>query len=306
MGGQVAARRGELPKCVKLAARAPSVGIHRPVTQDNDDDCWLVRLTWGRKAPRIILPPGINTGKAKHMKPSYGMALLLASISLAACGGGSGGTTDSRRSVATMHVVWPERGRQIPQSANSLGVTITKGVTTVGYALIARPADGVNETSTDFTDLPAGNLYVTVVAYPNADGTGTAQAAGGGSMTTALDAPGTITVSLVSTVTTLTIAPDAVRIAKGLTTAVHASAKDSDNNVVLLSANGRDETVTWTTGTPAVATVTGTTATGTLNGLTAGTSQIGASFVSSDTGTTIVATPFTFTVAATSGHVIIK
>lgn len=241
------------------------------------------------------------------MKISLGLGSLALSLLLVGCGGGSHSVTSTKaKAQATLKVIWPDRdARLIPLAANSITVDILDHGTgtTIAEATVARPASG-NTSETDFNDLSVGNFDVSVKAFPTTDGTGTAQAVGAGSMTTQLDTPALVNVSLASTATAISISPSSPRVGKGTTQSLTASATDASGNIVLLSAGGGTESLVWATDNSAVATVTGTGPTATLNGLTAGTVHVTATLTTDDNGSTLTGTG-TPTIVAATGTVIV-
>src|SRR5579862_29949 len=105
------------------------------------------------------------------------LAGVILCLLLVGCGGGTGSNqsagTGKATGKATVTVQWPNRGRLIPEAANSIVVVINQGASQVGQQILARPASGGTSTAT-FNVLPVGNLSVTATSFPNADGTGTA------------------------------------------------------------------------------------------------------------------------------------
>ena len=240
------------------------------------------------------------------MKRTSGLALLSTLSLLAGCGGGSpgGGSPLVPKGAAVLNVVWPPRDRQIPVAANSLKVTLSLNGAAVASQTIARPAAGTTSTSTNFPDLPIGSLGVAVSAFPNADGTGVAQAMGTGTMAVASGTPGAVTVSLVSTVASLAVTPSALHIGKGSTGTISASALDAAGNIVLLATSG-SEPIAWTSSAPTILSVSGTGPTASLSGLLTGTATITARFVTDDAGDALTASTG-LTVVAGSGTVTIR
>lgn len=174
---------------------------------------------------------------------------------------------------ATIHVNWPIATRLIPASAQSLVVTVRQGETPVATMLVRRP-----DASGTLTGLPYGDLKVDVRAYPNPDGTGVAQAAGAGAspMVVTEDTPGTVAVSLASTVAKLNV--EAIQVASGLTKNVSVSAQDADGAIVPIGS----ESINWTTGDEAIATVSGSGPTATVTGSGPGSTFVRASMVVND------------------------
>ncbi len=238
------------------------------------------------------------------MKISMGLGSLALSLLLVGCGGSNGGSSAKAHAKATLKVIWPSRdGRLIPLAANSVTVSLSDHGTVVAQATVARPTIG-NSSENDFSDLSVGTFDVSVKAFPTTDGSGTAQAAGAGTMVTNADTPAVVNVSLVSTASTISIAPATPRVGKGTSQTLTASAQDASGNIVLLSAGGGTESLVWSTDNASVATVTGNGPTATLNGLTAGTVHVSATLTTDDAGTTISGTG-TPTVVAATGTVIV-
>jgi hypothetical protein len=218
-------------------------------------------------------------------------ALLALGVLLAGCGGREGAgpsTAISRGGKAVLNVIWPNRStRLIPNASNSLVVTLSQNGQTVATATIARPTSGKTTTQTAFTDLPIGSVNVSINAFPTATGTGTAQAAGQGILTVPVGTPGSVTVSLASTVASLGISTSQNDVEPGGSETLTATAYDSSGNIVLLSAGGGTDALTWSSGTKSVATVSGTGPTATLFGIANGTTMVTAAIAVADSGTTV-------------------
>ena len=221
-------------------------------------------------------------------------SLLLLSLLVAGCGGGGGGHSSApvaRGGRATLRVRWPKAtdARLIPLAAASVTITILRpdGGTPLTKTL-ARPADGGTSTTT-VAGLPYGDLPVRVEAFPNADGTGAAQARGAGNVLVGEDAPGEVSIALDSTVASLAVSPDPVALGIGSTATLTASARDAAGVLVLLSANGRGERLVWSVDDASVAKVEGDGPTATLTGLAGGATRVSASLVTTDGGATVSA-----------------
>jgi hypothetical protein len=208
----------------------------------------------------------------------------------AACGGNSHLSSPQSPSTqlngeATLKVIWPVRTtRLIPNATNSLVVTLSQNGKAVATQTIARPASGASSTSTSFTDLPYGNLQVSINAYPSSNGTGVAQATGAGVLAVSPGVSAAVTVSLASTVSNLTLAPSMNSITAGQTESIVATAYDSSGNIVLLSAGGGTDVLSWSSDTPNVATLTGVGPTATLNAIANGIVGLTASIKTTDSG----------------------
>lgn len=222
-------------------------------------------------------------------------ALWAASLAiLAGCGGHGAavGSLGDGKGKAILTVKWPSRTRQIPVASNCLVVTLSKDGQQVGDPQkIARPTGDHPTTTATFSGLPHGDLSVDVKAYPNSDGSGVAQAAGGGTLTVSGDLPGAVTVALGSTVDTLSIDDIPTAFANSDVVTVKVSAKDKDGNVVLLSSGDASEPVTWSVDDQSVATVTGTGYQAKVTGGNIGATKLHASLKVTDDGARKEATP---------------
>jgi len=205
------------------------------------------------------------------------------------CGGGGGASlpTPSKGGQAVFSVRWPVRTtRLIPAAANSLVVTIAQNGTTVATKTIPRPSGNQTSTSTTLTDLPYGTLQVAVAAYPTTNGTGTAQANGTASMAVTNSTPGSVTVSLASTVARIDPFPAQSFLPLGQTESITASAFDADGNMVLLAAGGGSEALSWRSSNHAI-TVSGTGPTATLKANVNDSATITATMKTADNGSTV-------------------
>lgn len=117
------------------------------------------------------------------------VALALTLALTGGCGGGGGlrspltnnGSSSRARGSVSLAIQWPERDstRVVPRRAESIKITLTRtapGATVqpVPARILTRPAAGQPlVTQTTFANLELGTYTVEVVAFPNADGTGT-------------------------------------------------------------------------------------------------------------------------------------
>ena len=169
---------------------------------------------------------------------------------LAGCGGGgssSGGTTsspaESSLGRASVALAWPARNaRFVPLAANGVRVRLLLNGAVAGERLVARSGDGASVARAEFDGLAYGEYDAEVRAYPNADGTGTAQATGLARITVG-ESPATADVLLSTTVASIEILP--VSVLKLGSATVGVTARDADGNVVLLAAGDGQEAVTW-------------------------------------------------------------
>jgi len=196
-------------------------------------------------------------------------AMLL--IGLAGCGSsGAGPTFATRAASARLTIQWPSTpastGRLVPATTQSIKLVLsdTSGFST--FQVVDRPATGTSSTVT-FTNLPVGGLTVTATAYPQTGAAGIPLATGSSPLTILAGQQASITLTMASTIDHLDIT------ATGLTTTVSgtlqltATPKDVSGNVVLVAAGN----ITWSSGTPGVATVDST---GKVTGVSAGTAVI--------------------------------
>jgi hypothetical protein len=161
--------------------------------------------------------------------------LIVALISLCGCGGQT-----SANSVAigpfgkaTFQVTWPvPTARLVPSLAKSIAVQITDKKQFTKAVLIARPATGTVSTTT-IDGLPVGTIYNSVTAYPNADGTGTAQATGADTITVEEDQTAPVTITLASTISQMVVAPTNLNLALKQTATLAAKAVDATGAMVL-------------------------------------------------------------------------
>ena len=133
---------------------------------------------------------------------------VLLGAMISGCGGG--GSSVQPAAITGRFAVtikWPSRSRLIPAAANSIKLTLSGDKGVLGTALLARPATGT-ESSTTFNGLSAGAVTLAASAFPNADGTGVAQAAGQAAGTVLNGKTTTITVSMDSTIASIQVTPD--------------------------------------------------------------------------------------------------
>lgn len=160
---------------------------------------------------------------------------------LAGCGGGGvpnnamPGSTPGRGS-ASVTIVWPPVSRLIPNASQSVVVTIAQGGTQLQQQILQRPS-GSGPTTGSFSALPTGALTATATAYPNLDGTGTAQAAASIPVTILANQNSAITITMNSTIDHLTLAPNPASVSVGSTLQLSVTAYDKSNNIVLTSSS---------------------------------------------------------------------
>jgi probable HAF family extracellular repeat protein len=165
-------------------------------------------------------------------------SFLSALVALMGCGGGGSGAHDGvggsgGRGALAFAIRWPQATRLIPVACNSIKVVLTAAGQQVAQKVAPRPPSGQNTTTVTFDTLPAVDITVTATAYPNADGTGTAQASG--SVVVTVQSGKTVNTSLTmgSTITHVQVSPPSPTVQVGDTLALTASALDASNSVVL-------------------------------------------------------------------------
>ena len=205
---------------------------------------------------------------------------LLFSVPLVGCGGGSGlsgsnsalsttSTSGSRaKGRAVVHVKWPvhAKTRLIPAGANSIKISIRKGDSEIASTTLTRPADGSPLVSTyAFQNLPLGSLTATASAYPNADGTGIAQAVGANTLLITANQDSPLTLTMDATIVGVSVT-GASAVATGATDTLIAAAQDGSGAVVLIGPGA----LTWSSSDATKATIDPATgiATGVAPGLT--------------------------------------
>lgn len=171
-------------------------------------------------------------------------------VSLSGCGGGTSSVSATRTGKATVSIAWPEVSRVIPAAANSIKVTFSLNNTPVASQVAVRPSGSSISTLT-FDAVPVGNLVVSAMAFPNADGTGTAQAS---AFTNTTITEGQITpvgLTMASTVNSLAINPSDSGVVLGSTANLGVTAFDSSGSSVLVAASA----ISWSSSNNAIATV---------------------------------------------------
>ena len=208
-------------------------------------------------------------------------------VTLAGCGGGGGGAMSSgtgARGELRIGIHWPSPAKLIPLAAQSISigamgpgnqaVPLTYNGKTNNVIVVARPPAGQNSSTVDLTDLPAVPIALTATAYPNADGSGVAQATGAQNVTISSATPANVSLTMASTVTSVAVGVGTSSLTVGQTTPLVATAKDSAGNTVLVEPS----TWKWSSSNVSVASLTGSGASVTLNALAAGAPVITASY----------------------------
>lgn len=197
--------------------------------------------------------------------------VLLLLLLLAGCGGGTTGSLASAPASggsgrATVTIAWPARTRLVPAASNSIAVVIRQGMTIVAQQTPTRPAAG--EASTvNFPALPTGSLSVTATAYPNADGTGVAQATATLPLVITAGQNTSFSLTMNSTIDHLDMTAVQTSIGVGSILPISATGKDSSGAVVLLFP----AKLTWQSAAPGIASVD---ANGLVTGIALGSADI--------------------------------
>ncbi|HZP84752.1 MAG TPA: NHL repeat-containing protein [Chthonomonadaceae bacterium] len=219
---------------------------------------------------------------------------------LAGCGGSSHQLTGaSRGGRASFTIRWPDRSRSsrvIPLTSQSIKVSILQNGNVYTSQLVARPTTG-NTTTVSFTDLPLGALTATATAYPNADGTGTAQAAGSVPLNIQAGQTTSVTLSMDSTIVSVALSLSTLNLALNQGTiqsaSITATARDADGNIVLISP----QELGWASDAPGVATVYAVQDTiGRVTAAGIGTAHVTASVTVDNAGTKVTSSPLTVNV----------
>jgi hypothetical protein len=189
-----------------------------------------------------------------------------------------------------MTIKWPVRNsRVIPTAANSIVITVSMaGKTVATSGPIARPAKaGTSTWSTP--SLPQGTYQLAATAFPNTDGTGTAQAAGTGALTITPNRNTQASVTMGSTVTSITTSVTNLLGRPNFTFPVTVTTKDADGNVVLVA----DSDIKWQISNQGVVQVATGGVNATFKGLTRGSTTVTATFtgVESTLGQSPISTP---------------
>ena len=177
-------------------------------------------------------------------------AAALAGTVLSGCGGNMQTATATGR--ASVVIKWPARSRLIPDASNSIKVEFSDGTTTVASTLIPRPAQG-GPAAVSFDPLPVGTLTVLATAYPQTDGTGTAQARASLPLDIQAGQDTSFSITMESTIDHVELSPTSATIPPGGNMQFVGTAKDSSGSVVLLSASK----LQWASSDSTVATVDG-------------------------------------------------
>ncbi len=147
-----------------------------------------------------------------------------------------------------INIKWPAQvaaTRLIPTASNSIVVNIDQGGQTVFSTVIARPSNTVV-----LPNLPLGNSTITATAYPNANGTGTAQAAASQAVEIVAGPNNNFSVTMQSTIDHFDMtAPSSMNALA--TTTVIATPKNASGDTVLVTPGN----IVFTSSAPLVAAI---------------------------------------------------
>lgn len=146
--------------------------------------------------------------------------------------------TFNQTGSVTIRVKWSHTGisnssRLIPTASKSIRIQFLLDGTVIAEGIIVRP-----EKSKKFDNLPATDLLLRGMAYPNEDGTGVAQAKAEKDITVQPDKETTVKLVLESTIVKVEISPSPAEVVAGKTLQLTATAKDADGSTVMVATSG--------------------------------------------------------------------
>ena len=154
---------------------------------------------------------------------------------------------------ARIRVQWPSRtGRIIPIASESVVVVLQDAQKKeLVRATATRPDDNASTSDVRFSTVPVGDYFVTAAAYPQNDGTGTAQAAATVPLRVDTNAETLLELSLNSTISRLSLTQGAPATDANQTFVLVAAAQNASGAVVLT----RSSQFTWQSSDAGIATV---------------------------------------------------
>ena len=164
------------------------------------------------------------------------LPVLVCLLSLGGCGSGSDHATAGSTGSVTFRIEWPASTRLIPRAAQSLDFHFWEKRSDTDFKeiltkVVDRPGAGGSSVLT--VDLPSVLVVVDILARPEPDGTGTAQAEGHLEFRVPQSATLTQSVTLESTITDVAISPATAIVAPHSSLTLTATAK-AGNSVVLV------------------------------------------------------------------------
>lgn len=175
-----------------------------------------------------------------QQKRVFSLGVLLALGTVLGCGSGTPPALESsRRASISLAIQWPQPTRLIPLAAQSIRIELrdANGSLVTSPRLVPRPTVGSSTTVT-LIDLFQGEVTVTATAYPNANGTGTAQATGTIPVTLVAGQTVAAALTMSSTIEQVQILGNStVPLRPGQKRSLSAQARDSAGNTVLVAAS---------------------------------------------------------------------
>lgn len=234
---------------------------------------------------------GCGTGNSPGAALPSVIAPGTSSTAPAAASGVAASDATIQRGIAQFTIRWPQqaggtsraahpassgqRTRLIPIAAQSLRITLQDAAnpaTIIKQTLVARPTPGQNTSTIVLDNLPAIALVAVASAYPNVDGSGTAQAVGTAPLTIQSSQTTTVDLQLNSTIAALQIVPATIRTTPNASATLSVSATDAGGAIVLLPTAGT--TLSYVIDNTAIASVNGTGTGGTVAGVRAGNANL--------------------------------
>jgi len=167
------------------------------------------------------------------------------------CGGSAAGPTGAstgQMGTLALQINWPARSRLIPYDSNSIVAVLTSSTGAVlGTQTLPRPTKGALSTTVSFTGLQPGSVTLTASAYPNANGTGVAQATGSAGATIVSGQTAQVTVTMGDTIASIVLLnaangqPGGGTLQTGQTQQLEVECLNAKGQVVLVSPT----TVQW-------------------------------------------------------------
>jgi hypothetical protein len=189
------------------------------------------------------------------MKSKPGLALMSVVVCLGGiygCGGGSKSAASAQELTgrASVTIAWPQDSRLIPLASNSIRIDFKKAGQVVDSKLVPRPTNGNIATVTS-DPLPTGDLIAFAAAFPQANGSGVAQASGAVPLAISTGKTSTFLISMASTIEDVSAVAAKGTIAVGEATTLSITAKDAVGNTVLVSPS----LLNWEALNPSVAVI---------------------------------------------------
>lgn len=174
----------------------------------------------------------------------WGFALAMM-LGLVGCGSGkrnasAPGSSSRSTGRAVVTLRWPDptdTTRLVPVNSKSVRIRLKEGATTVAERLLPRPDAPPWVTTASFENVPIITLSASATAYPNADGTGVAQATVTTPITMQAEGDTNLRLTMASTIDHIEVTPGgplALGVQESAT--LQAVPRDANNNIVLANA----------------------------------------------------------------------